>query len=85
MGSGGNSSSSPNLAELPGPLHGRDVWRQGAEVMQQGFPDIQAHIEDIFAAQDRVAVRLKFRGTHSGEFLDFPATGRTIEYVSHEF
>jgi steroid delta-isomerase-like uncharacterized protein len=74
-----------NLAELPGPRHGRDVWRQGAEVMQQGFPDIQAHIEDIFAAQDRVAVRLTFRGTHSGEFQGFPATGRTIEYVSHEF
>ena len=74
-----------NLAELPGPLHGRDVWRQGAVVMQRGFPDIQAHIEDIFAARDRVAVRLTFRGTHSGEFQDFPATGRTIEYVSHEF
>jgi predicted ester cyclase len=28
---------------------------------------------------------LRFRGTHSGDFLDFPATGRTIEYVSHEF
>src|SRR6201996_6728481 len=74
-----------NLAELPGPQHGHDVWRQGFEMMRQAFPDLQAHIEDIFAAQDRVAVRLRFRGTHSGEFLGFPATGRTIEYVSHEF
>jgi predicted ester cyclase len=23
--------------------------------------------------------------THSGEFLGFGATGRTVEYVSHEF
>lgn len=74
-----------NLAEMPEPQHGRDVWRRGFEMMKHAFPDLQAHIEDIFAAQDKVAVRLRFRGTHSGEFLGFPATGRTIEYVSHEF
>jgi predicted ester cyclase len=32
-----------------------------------------------------VAVRLTFRGTHQGEFLGVPATGRSVEYVSHEF
>ena len=74
-----------NLAELPAPQHGRDVWRQGFEMMKRAFPDLQAHIEDIFAADDKVAVRLRFRGTHSGEFLGMPATGRTIEYISHEF
>ena len=74
-----------NLAELPEPQHGRDVWRQGFEMMKHAFPDLQAHIEDIVAAQDKVAVRLRFRGTHCGEFLGIPATGRTIEYVSHEF
>ena len=74
-----------NLAELPEPRHGRDVWRQGFEMMKHAFPDLQAHIEDIVAAQDKVAVRLRFRGTHCGEFLGIPATGRTIGYVSHEF
>ncbi len=74
-----------NLAELPEPQHGREVWRQGFEMMKHAFPDLQAHIEDIFGAQDKVAVRLRFRGTHSDEFLGFGATGRTIEYVSHEF
>ena len=74
-----------NLAELPEPQHGREVWRQGFEMMKHAFPDLQAHIEDIFGARDKVAVRLRFRGTHSGEFLGFRPTGRTIEYVSHEF
>ena len=74
-----------NLAELPEPQHGRETWRQGFEMMRHAFPDLQAYIEDIVAAQDKVAVRLRFRGTHSGEFLGFPVTGRTIEYVSHEF
>jgi steroid delta-isomerase-like uncharacterized protein len=74
-----------NLAELPEPRHGREAWRQGFEMMRRAFPDLQAHIEDIFGAQDKVAVRLRFRGTHSGDFLGLPATGRTVEYVSHEF
>jgi len=74
-----------NLAEMPEPQRGRDAWRQGLEMMKRAFPDLQAHIEDIFGAQDKVAVRLRFRGTHSGEFLGFSATGHTIDYVSHEF
>jgi steroid delta-isomerase-like uncharacterized protein len=74
-----------NLAELPEPRHGHEVWRQGFEMMRHAFPDLHAHLEDIVAAQDKVAVRVRFRGTHSGEFLGIPATGRTIEYVSHEF
>jgi steroid delta-isomerase-like uncharacterized protein len=74
-----------NLAELPEPQHGSETWRQGFELMRRAFPDLQAHIEDIVAAQDKVAVRVRFRGTHAGEFLGFPATGRTVEYVSHEF
>jgi steroid delta-isomerase-like uncharacterized protein len=74
-----------NLAELPEPQHGRETWRQGFEMMRRAFPDLRAHIEDMVAAQDKVAVRVRFRGTHSGEFLGFAATGRTVEYVSHEF
>src|SRR5690242_18891783 len=48
-----------NLAELPEPMRGRAAWRQNFEVMKHAFPDVQAHIEDIFAAQDKVAVRLR--------------------------
>jgi len=74
-----------NLAEAPAPMSGRETWRHGAETMLLAFPDIAARIDDIFAADDRVAARLTFRGTHSGDFLGTPATGRTVEYVSHEF
>ena len=74
-----------NLAELPEPQHGHETWRQGFELMRRAFPDLRADIEDLVADQDKVAVRVRFRGTHAGEFLGFPATGRTVEYVSHEF
>lgn len=74
-----------NLAELPEPLRGRDTWREGVELFKRAFPDLQADIEEIFAAGDRVAVRLTMRGTHEGDYLGIPATGRPISYVSHEF
>jgi steroid delta-isomerase-like uncharacterized protein len=74
-----------HYAELPEPLHGRETWRHGFELMRRAFPDLEAQIEDLVAAGDRVAVRVTFRGTHAGEFQGIPATGRTIRYVSHEF
>ena len=74
-----------NLAELPEPQRGRENWWQGFELMRRAFPDLRADIEDIVAAEDKVAVRVRFRATHSGEFLGMPATGHAIEYVSHEF
>ena len=73
-----------NLAGVP-PMRGPDVWRQGADVIRTSFPDLHARIDDLVAEGDRVAARLTFRGTHQGEFLGVPATGRTVEYVSHEF
>jgi steroid delta-isomerase-like uncharacterized protein len=74
-----------HLAGVPEPLRGRETWREGAAMIRRAFPDLHADIQDIFASGDRVAVRLRFRGTHEGEYLGHPPTGRSIEYVSHEF
>jgi steroid delta-isomerase-like uncharacterized protein len=74
-----------HYAEMPEPLEGRQTWQQGFELMKRAFPDLQAHVDDIVAADDKVAVRLTLRGTHQGDFQGIPATGRTISYVSHEF
>jgi steroid delta-isomerase-like uncharacterized protein len=73
-----------NLAGMP-PMKGKDVWLQGAQMMRQAFPDFHVHIDDMLATDDRVAVRLIIRGTHRGDYLGIPPTGRAVEYVSHEF
>jgi steroid delta-isomerase-like uncharacterized protein len=73
-----------NLAGVP-QMHGPEVWRQGVDVIKRGFPDLEARIDEVLAVGDRVALRLTIRGTHQGEFLGIPATGRSVEYVSHEF
>jgi steroid delta-isomerase-like uncharacterized protein len=74
-----------HYAEMQEPLHGRETWQQGFELMRNAFPDLEARVDDLVAAGDKVAIRVSIRGTHQGEFQGIPATGRTIHYVSHEF
>ena len=44
------------------------------------FPDYTHTIEDVIAKDDKVVIRCIYRGTHKGDFMDIPATGKTIEY-----
>ena len=43
-----------------------------------GFPDAMHHIEEVFATEDRVAVRFVIKGTHRGNFFGIAPTGRSI-------
>src|SRR5215208_2578803 len=43
-----------------------------------GFPDAVQRVEDIYALGDKVTVRLTWEGTHLGEFMGTPATGRKV-------
>jgi steroid delta-isomerase-like uncharacterized protein len=40
------------------------------------FPDVHMEIEDMVAEGDRVAVRWRGTGTHRGELMGFPASGK---------
>jgi steroid delta-isomerase-like uncharacterized protein len=71
-----------NLPGLPEPLYGREIWKFGVQAMRDGFPDLRITIEDIFGADNRVAVRLHFSGTHTGLFQDVPATHRQVTFSS---
>ena len=73
-----------HLPVLPEPLHGREVWRQGVQAMRAGFPDLRIDVEDIFGAGDKVAVRVRFSGTHSGPFQGVPPTHRAVSFTSVE-
>ena len=73
-----------NIAGAPGPRYGKEVWREGIDVALAAFPDLRAEIKDCFGSGDRVAVRLVFHGTHTGDFLGIPATGRMVSYDSTE-
>lgn len=63
---------------------GTAAWRGNVAIMFTAFPDAQVHVDDIFASEDKVAVRVRITGTHSGPFLGKAATGRAIAYDSIE-
>jgi predicted ester cyclase len=46
--------------------------------MWSGFSNMQVTIEDSLSQGDRVAVRFRLRGTHTGELLGIPPTGKTV-------
>jgi steroid delta-isomerase-like uncharacterized protein len=73
-----------NLPVLPEPLRGREIWKAGAQVMLDGFPDLRIEVEDMFGVGDKVAVRVRFHGTHLGAFEGVPASGRQVDFRSIE-
>lgn len=44
----------------------------------RGFPDVHRTIEDIVAEGDRVWLRVKITGTHTGEYRGVTPTGKRI-------
>jgi hypothetical protein len=50
--------------------------KQALTYYRAAAPELQATLDDIFAAGDRVALRWSARGTHLGEWLGVPPTGQ---------
>jgi steroid delta-isomerase-like uncharacterized protein len=42
------------------------------------FPDMKFEIQDLVAEGDKVVYRMTAKGTHKGELMGIPATGRTF-------
>ena len=45
------------------------------------FPDLQHEVEGMIAEGEQVAVRFSASGTHSGPWMQFPATGKRVQYT----
>jgi steroid delta-isomerase-like uncharacterized protein len=61
---------------------GREANRQFWAGFFAALPDLTATMEDLVIAGDRVVGRFVYRGTHAGEFMGIPATGRRVEMRS---
>jgi steroid delta-isomerase-like uncharacterized protein len=48
---------------------------------RSAFPDFAMKVVDLIAEDDRVVAHFKCSGTHHGEWLGVPATGRRFEDV----
>jgi steroid delta-isomerase-like uncharacterized protein len=43
------------------------------------FPDLRMNVEDVFASGAKVVARVRYTGTHRGEFMGMPATGKSVD------
>ena len=57
---------------------GIEGLKQLIQTWRTGFPDAVQRVDDIFAVGDKVCVRLTWEGTHLGEFLGVPASGKKV-------
>jgi predicted ester cyclase len=59
----------PDFFDHTHQLRGLEEYKQRLNVFIKAFPDFHETIEDIIAWGDKVWVRFKFSGTHTGEYL----------------
>jgi steroid delta-isomerase-like uncharacterized protein len=62
----------------PGIPNGREGVKAMTSMMRSAFPDFKATIEDILADGDKVVIRMTWSGSHKGEFMGIPATGKRV-------
>lgn len=66
------------LDPLPGQQQGREGLKDVIRMLRTGFPDIHWVVEETIASGEKVVSRFKWTGTHQGEFLGIPASGRKV-------
>lgn len=57
---------------------GLEGLKQFYAISLQAFPDIQIAVEAAIAEGDRVVTRWTLKGTHQGEVLGIPPTGKLV-------
>jgi steroid delta-isomerase-like uncharacterized protein len=62
----------------PEPIVGLAANKAFNKSLFQGFPDIYQTMEDMIAENDTVVYRTTIQGTHTGEFLGTPPTGKPV-------
>jgi steroid delta-isomerase-like uncharacterized protein len=79
----------PNRSE---PMQGLGGYLAIIGMMRSGFPDVRWTLEETIAEEDklgagdiRIAARVTMRGTHQGDFLGVPATGKSITVQAVNF
>ena len=56
----------------------REVFLGFLGALNVAFPDYQFSVEDQIVCDDKAVARWRFTGTHRGEFLGIPTTGRAV-------
>ncbi len=66
---------------FPIPAKGPEAMKQIANMMISAFPDLQITLEGVLedAETNSVTTRGFWKGTHKGNFMDIPPTGKEVK------
>ena len=57
----------------------KDGVRQFFTAYIAAFPDLRMEAEDVIASGDKAVARVRITGTHQGELMGIPPTGKSID------
>ena len=66
-------------SEVPGIPPTKAGVIQYFQMLLAAFPDFRMDVEDVIASSDKAVARVRVTGTHKGEFMGIPATGRSAD------
>jgi steroid delta-isomerase-like uncharacterized protein len=65
--------------ETPGLAPTKDGVLEFFRMYRAAFPDLEMRAEETLVSGDRTVIRARATGTHRGEFMGMPATGKSID------
>ena len=65
--------------EVPGLPPTKEGMLDYFRLLLSAFPDMQLHVEDLIAGDDKTVARVRATATHGGEFMGVPPTGNQVE------
>ena len=70
------------LIRTPAPIQatGAQLLKDVFTGLHRAFPDLRVTIEDLIAEGDKVVSRNTVTGTHQGQYMGLPPTGKSVTY-----
>jgi len=66
-----------------GVQRGPDSMKEWSTTIHTAFPDINYHLDALYAEGEKVAARYSVTGTHTGDFRGMPPTGKAVNLTGH--
>jgi predicted ester cyclase len=65
-----------------GEMRGIEAFKEVVSMWRAAVPDVRCTIEDWFESGDMAGWNVRVTGTHTGEMMGIPATGKHFEYIT---
>ena len=65
-----------------GEMRGIDAFKELVAMWRTAVPDVHCTVENWFESGKMAGWNVRVTGTHRGEMMGIPATGRSFEYVT---